>query len=94
MDKPEVDPVFERAHNAILEIEACAVAHEKESNTPEPCIGNRCYLVAMLMFHLGLDVKDLGFIASDFMDLILDARESNAAEADMAMQDHQNTNIG
>lgn len=59
---------------ALRMMRTSAEAHEQSHKDPkdtEPpfCIATRADLVATLMIELGLDIEDLGFIASSFLDL-------------------------
>lgn len=62
---------------ALRLMKASAEAHEqthKKPEDPEPpfCSATRADLVATLMYELGLDIEDIGFIASAYLDLIVE----------------------
>lgn len=61
MPEKETDPEFDRIVSAVETLETVALEHENRGAVHrEPCLENRCFIVAMAMSRLNLSVGDIG----------------------------------
>lgn len=63
-----------------LSAEAHEQAHKEPDQDSPFCIDTRTHLVAALMIELGLDIEDIGFIASAYLEIQCDMEAPETEE--------------
>lgn len=71
-EEHDYDDAFEQAVKTIGQ-DASRHEFETTGNHDTFCATHRSRSVAMVMFHLGLDIGDLGCIAEEFLAVVIEA---------------------
>ncbi len=81
---PTPDPEFLHLVEACESLERVAQEHEAhEGDCPIPCFGNRIFMAAMALRHLGLGPEELGEICRHLIDMEHDDEEDDEPEKEV-----------